>query len=287
MALTPRQKVLLAEFIDFFNEEQKPISYKDIAKRLGISNSTAYEMLRKFEHSGGVIAVYEPSTDEKKRGRARVLFKPGRPPLDTLRQLGNKEATEANWVEIKNELLTLLDNGKELYPGVLEDMQFFLNKVAGSTLLTKDQCTEITPALILADLESFVISSLFSDSKQKARRTSVDLLSTVTPKDAPLIKCAQIIAALTIPIALNIQSDAKNIWLQIINETSQTREGLILLVGVMLGSFSNQKGELININVYQRYVHLFEQALLDLIPEEIKTIYNFILVLYEKIFITK
>lgn len=286
MSLTFRQKVLLTEFIDFFNEEQKPISYIAVAKRLGISNSTAYEMLRKFEQSGSVIAVYEPSDDESKRGRARVLFMPGKPPLDTLHELGKVDSSEINWNEIKNRLLANLENGTEVYPGVQEEMQFFLNKVANRSDESKEQSHEETIDQQLEELESFTVSSYISARKHKARRTINDLLSTLTPKLTPLLRCAQIIASLSIPSALAIDTDVsnENELLRIVEETPVTKEGINLLVGMMLGVFLNHKGVLINKNDYRRYVQLFGQSLQELNPDEIVTIHKFVFSLYTKLF---
>lgn len=284
MALTFRQKVLLTEFIDFFNEEQKPISYIEVAKRLGISNSTAYEMLRKFEQSGSVTAVYKPSDDESKRGRARVLFMPGKPPLDTLHELGKVASPEANWTEIKSKLLTRLDDGTEVYPGVQEEMDFFINKVTGTSRINDEQVNSNTTTQQLNELEAFVLTSFLSAKKNKANRTINDLMSTLTTRVTPPVRCAQIIASLIIPVALTIDTSAENKQelLRVVNETPKTKEGASLLVGMMLGIFLNHKGRFINENDYRRYVLLFQKSLEDLNTEEVLLIHQFLETLCKK-----
>ena len=63
------QKVFLSRVLDFYLETRQPLHYSTIAQQLGLSNSTAYDMLRLLEGKGMVSSEYVmPSSTVGKLG---------------------------------------------------------------------------------------------------------------------------------------------------------------------------------------------------------------------------
>jgi len=76
MELTFRQKAFLSKVLDAYREMQKPVHYSLIAKKLGLSNSAAYDMLRLLEQKGMVISEYDTPKETSGPGRSNVRFVP-------------------------------------------------------------------------------------------------------------------------------------------------------------------------------------------------------------------
>jgi len=75
MELTSRQIEFVEKLIDLYAEVEDNIHYSKVAERLGVSRSTAYEMLRLLERKGFARAHYY--LDESGGpGRSTVLFSP-------------------------------------------------------------------------------------------------------------------------------------------------------------------------------------------------------------------
>ena len=73
MKLTHRQRDFLEQIQKLQAEnEGDPVHYTELAKRLDISNSTAYHMMRVLEEKGCVIAQYQ--LPKIRIGRSSVVF---------------------------------------------------------------------------------------------------------------------------------------------------------------------------------------------------------------------
>lgn len=76
MELTQRQGDFIAKLTELFRELDCPIHYSVVAKRLGVSNITAYDMLRHLEEKGFVTSQYELANNRSGPGRSRIVFLP-------------------------------------------------------------------------------------------------------------------------------------------------------------------------------------------------------------------
>ena len=75
MELTSRQIEFVEKLLDLYEEIEESIHYSEVADRLGVSRSTAYEMLRLLERKGFAQSSY--FLDESGGpGRSTVLFSP-------------------------------------------------------------------------------------------------------------------------------------------------------------------------------------------------------------------
>lgn len=76
MKLTRRQADLFRDFLDLYRELQGPIHYSVLAKRVGVSRITAYDMLRVLEEKGYVASEYRRAAGKSGPGRAEIIYWP-------------------------------------------------------------------------------------------------------------------------------------------------------------------------------------------------------------------
>jgi predicted ArsR family transcriptional regulator len=143
--LTLRQKAFLKKFLDVYRERQEPVHYSVVARKLGLNNSTAYDMLRLLEQKGMVSSRYDTPKATAGPGRSSILFSP------TLRATGlSQPAGESRghekWEEFKTRLLESLNRaGAEEYQDVLDELQAQIAELRTSL----EQYAEFMTALLL------------------------------------------------------------------------------------------------------------------------------------------
>jgi DNA-binding MarR family transcriptional regulator len=76
MELTRRQTTFVERLVDLYHEAQGPIHYSTLARRLGVSRFTAYDMLRLLEEKGLVTSAYQLTAGKSGPGRSEVLYEP-------------------------------------------------------------------------------------------------------------------------------------------------------------------------------------------------------------------
>src|SRR5258708_15059543 len=76
MALTRRQTTFVERLVDLYHEAHGPIHYSTLARRLGVSRFTAYDMLRLLEEKGLVTSAYQLTAGRSGPGRSEVLYQP-------------------------------------------------------------------------------------------------------------------------------------------------------------------------------------------------------------------
>lgn len=80
MNLTERQKEFLQSLIDLYQEKGSPIHYSEVAKKMGVSKWTAYDMLQLLYKEGSLEVEYLiPESDNYKwgkLGRSTITFFP-------------------------------------------------------------------------------------------------------------------------------------------------------------------------------------------------------------------
>jgi len=76
MQLTRRQTIFVERLVDLYHETHGPIHYSTLARRLGVSRFTAYDMLRLLEEKGLVTSAYQLTAGRSGPGRSEVLYQP-------------------------------------------------------------------------------------------------------------------------------------------------------------------------------------------------------------------
>jgi predicted transcriptional regulator len=110
--LTHRQQQFLGQFLDIYREMEQPVHYVTVAKRLGIGNVTAYEMLRLLEEKGLVRAEYQSNPDQHGPGRPTVVFYPTQEADRLLAELAGNLSDLEGWQVAKGYILEQLREGQ-------------------------------------------------------------------------------------------------------------------------------------------------------------------------------
>ena len=77
MTLTHRQRTFLHRLLDVYPDHRdEPVHYSTVAQALGVSNTTAYEMMKLLEKKGYVSSEYRLPDRHRGPGRSQVLFRP-------------------------------------------------------------------------------------------------------------------------------------------------------------------------------------------------------------------
>jgi len=123
MKLTGRQKEFLGNFLDMYREAKQPVHYSEVARKLGVSNPSAYEMLRILESYGLVESRYVLKREGKDRGRSTVVFSPTPLAEEVMAQLAGESWQKGEWEEVKGRILQSLREGKaDEYNGLLDEL---------------------------------------------------------------------------------------------------------------------------------------------------------------------
>lgn len=117
--LTLRQRVFLRKFIELYQEEGKPVHYSRVAQQLGLSNATAYDMLRLLEQKGLVSSQYLLPKPSSGPGRTSILFFPVEAAIGVFSHLVRGAAEQQEWREMKAYIMKSLRQERPLENGVL------------------------------------------------------------------------------------------------------------------------------------------------------------------------
>jgi DNA-binding MarR family transcriptional regulator len=111
MKITGRQREFLSKFLKLCSEANGYIHYTDLAKELGVSKYTAYDMLRLLEKKELVSHKY--LLDYKKgKGRSKVLFYPFPKARELLGEILGEDIENNRWKDFKELMLKEVDKGK-------------------------------------------------------------------------------------------------------------------------------------------------------------------------------
>lgn len=113
MELTGRQREFLSDFIDLYREAQEPLHYSRVAEQLGVSNITAYDMLKLLEEHDLVRSEYVLPEHRKGPGRSTIVFLPTEKADALFVKLAGNERDEiewdqAEWDQVKKRILQSL-----------------------------------------------------------------------------------------------------------------------------------------------------------------------------------
>ncbi|HHV62376.1 MAG TPA: hypothetical protein GXX51_07035 [Firmicutes bacterium] len=111
MSLTKRRKEFLLEVKRVYDETREPVHYAALARALGVSKWTAYDMLKELEKQGYVKAEYVVNSCERVPGRSMVVFVPTKKAQAFMEMNSTPGAGKLDdWGHIKDTVLRLLDD---------------------------------------------------------------------------------------------------------------------------------------------------------------------------------
>lgn len=119
--LTRPQQEFMNQFLDMYRQERCNLHYKDVAKRMGVGNVSAYEMLRLLEQRGLIEATYELPAQPRGPGRATVVFRPTPLATQLYSQSTAEDLSPADWEAAKARILAQMQAGvRESYESLLD-----------------------------------------------------------------------------------------------------------------------------------------------------------------------
>jgi len=145
--LTFRQKAFLSRVLDIYHEMREPVHYSLVAERLGLSSSTAYDMLKLLEQKGMVGSEYATPKPTSGPGRSSILFFPNVEAVDLFSRLAGESQEQEEWEDVKTHILASLRQGKASeYQDLLRELLTRIPET-GSPLV---RCAEVITALLLS-----------------------------------------------------------------------------------------------------------------------------------------
>ena len=148
MNLTSRQIEFVEKLLDLYDEVEESIHYSQVAERLGVSRSTAYEMLRLLERKGFVRAHYV--LDESGGpGRSTVVFSPSERAHVMFSRLREQVGATTSWDSAREAILTAVAHGSGPDQGALAEILAAL----GRDEQALSECTRVVTGALLACAE--------------------------------------------------------------------------------------------------------------------------------------
>jgi len=145
MKITRRQIEFLSKFLKLCSESNRYIHYTDLAKELGVSKYTAYDMLRLLEKKELVSHKYVLGY-KRGKGRSKVLFYPFPKARELLIELLGEDIENKKWRDFKELMLKEVGEGrKKSYSKLLKR----ISKKADGVVRPMEYCTYYMMSLFL------------------------------------------------------------------------------------------------------------------------------------------
>lgn len=110
MILTGRRKQFLQKLLDLYKKTNVPVHYETLAKALGVSKWTSYDMLKELEKLGYLTHDYAVNPGET--GRSQIVFRPTAKASSLFEQNRSEVINPEEWHQIKTKVLTFLNSLK-------------------------------------------------------------------------------------------------------------------------------------------------------------------------------
>jgi DNA-binding Lrp family transcriptional regulator len=110
MILTERRKQFLQKLIDLYQKTNVPVHYETLAKAIGVSKWTAYDMLKELEKLGYLTRDYAVNPGET--GRSQIVFLPTVKASGLFDQERSEVINPVEWDKTKAKLLQFLNSLK-------------------------------------------------------------------------------------------------------------------------------------------------------------------------------
>jgi DNA-binding MarR family transcriptional regulator len=127
LILSARRKQFLQKLLDLYKKTNVPVHYETLAKSLGVSKWTSYDMMKELEKLGYLIRDYIVNPGEA--GRSQIVFRP----TDKTSSLFEQDRSESapihpeEWQQIKSKVLAFLGSFKSV--NLSDAMQKMLEEV--------------------------------------------------------------------------------------------------------------------------------------------------------------
>ena len=145
MGLTHRQEVFILSLLDLYHAMKNPIHYSVLAKRIGVSPFTAYDMLRVLEEKGFVTSTYRIESGKTTAGRSEVVFRPTQLAYHRFSELA-RGADSSDWTDVKSQIMARIHASDILDHELADEI---LARIPSDYPETVHYCVEVITLLIL------------------------------------------------------------------------------------------------------------------------------------------
>lgn len=142
MRLSPRRYAFLETLFRMARACGGPVHYADLAREMGVSRWTAYDMMRELAKDGLVAAVYARS-DPGYPGRSQVLFLTTEKGARLIESRAEISSTTEEWSKLKQRMLSKFGVALEQKKG----FEFFRKELASNSSALF--CAAVVAALIV------------------------------------------------------------------------------------------------------------------------------------------
>ena len=237
MKLTLRQKVFLIRLVEFFGYSRKPVHHTELAKALGLSNSTTYDMLKLLKSKGVLYPVFAmPKNQSRRQGRARIMFVPTEKIVEEVYQpLGGKTADREELQKYVIRVIERLAKGGVVYAGVDDDLYGIFSVVAKERPLLAPMNISQQEAEEWEELKEHILAAIRTRTKHDCVKLLHELIALTEVTSSALARSSEIILA----ILLNLRT-AKHKFenpdpLQMLLSAPVSRERMMVLIGLAWG----------------------------------------------------
>lgn len=144
--LTARQRTFLQKLLELYREHSGPVHYSDVARRLGVSPFSAYDMLKVLEKKGFASTSYALAAGHSGPGRSMVVFTPTSNAVAILGSQVEELQLDEEWQGVRERVLSKLRQARETsYREALNDLLARLPEAHAPLTY----CTEMIGALLL------------------------------------------------------------------------------------------------------------------------------------------
>ncbi|WP_460039679.1 LexA family protein [Thermaerobacter litoralis] len=123
--LTGRRKQFLEKLVDLYRRTNLPVHYESVARALGVSKWTAYDMLKTLEQMGYLRRDYALQRGEG--GRSLIVFSPTPEAERLLAATVRRPSEPDEWDLVRDQVGELISRLKEMRPG--EAVEALLQKL--------------------------------------------------------------------------------------------------------------------------------------------------------------
>jgi len=277
MKLTVRQKIFVLRLLEYFRKTEKPVHYDALAKELGLSKSTTYDMLKVLESMGLVRPIYVVPTEPGKHGRSKVMFLVTDKVIDLVyRPLGG---ADAKGDQLRGFLVRAMEKATKTYDGFWEgwpdDMKTLLAIAAKEESALAPRTQTQPEEEEWKELKEHILDTIGRQGKSSTYRLLYQLMALTTATSSPLARSTEVILAIVLSLRA-AKYELKNLDpLRMLLEAPVSRERMLVLIGFAWGLVaSNAKGRKFASDIGKN-VEAYEESINKLSPEELAELHKF------------
>ncbi|PLS17395.1 transscriptional regulator [Bacillus sp. M6-12] len=206
MKLTNRRKQFLEVIVHMYSETNEPIHYSEIAKSIGVSKWTAYDVLKELEKQDFLERSY--TVNQHETGRSIILYTPTEKSKILFEKNRHSLSNEEEWQQIKNEVIG------------------FVNKAGEAEKPIGPLFNTLAKAELKVELCAYFIGVLLVYLNREGKRIQELTINLINVSNTPVIKLTAFVGAV---IGMIIESASEEIspeMVQLVKQFTATLEEL-------------------------------------------------------------